>query len=155
MVIITFRCNLKLLFRTKYEDISSFPQNLSVYFQQFIFTLICVCLFTIYLMKSHYQIISDRFQKDKVKLLNIIHRRDRIQPEVKHRTDLEVRLSDLEIRLKKLEEKSYKIEENVVEENSEGHDIVEINEVGEESNEEMEGVIVVASKNDDNLKKKR
>ena len=69
-------------------------------------------------MKSHYQVISDRFQKDKVKMLNIIHRRDRIQPEVKHRTDLEVRLSDLEIRLKKLEEeKSYKIEENVVEEN--------------------------------------
>ena len=84
-------------------------------------------------------------------MLNIIHRRDRIQPEVKHRTDLEVRLSDLEIRLKKLEEEQLeKIEENAVEENSEGHDIREVNEVREESNEEMEGVIVVASKNDDN-----
>ena len=102
-------------------------------------------------MKSHYQIVSDRFHKDKVKLLNIVHRRDRIQPELKHRTDLEVRLSDLEIRLKKLEEeKSDKIEENALEENSERHDIREVNEVREDSNEEMEGVIVVASKNDDN-----
>ena len=102
-------------------------------------------------MKSHYQFISDRFQTDKVKILNVVHQRNRIKPEVKHRSDLEERLSDLELRVKKLEEEKLEnIEENAVEENVEGHDIREVNEVGEDSNEEMEGVIVVASKNDDN-----
>ena len=102
-------------------------------------------------MKSHYQFISDRFQTDKVKILNVVHQRNRIQPEVKHRSDLEERLSDLELRLKKLEEEKLEnIEENAVEENVEGHDIREVNEVGEDSNEEMEGVIIVASKNHDN-----
>ena len=96
-------------------------------------------------MKSHYQFISDRFQTDKVKILNVVHQRNRIKPEVKHRSDLEERLSDLELRVKKLEdEKLENIEENAVEENVEGHDIREVNEVGEDSNEEMEGVIVVA-----------
>ena len=102
-------------------------------------------------MKSHYQFISDRFQTDKVKILNVVHQRNRIKPEVKHRSDLEERLSDLELRVKKLEdEKLENIEENAVEENVEGHDIREVNEVGEDSNEEMEGVIIVASKNHDN-----
>ena len=96
-------------------------------------------------MKSHYQFISDRFQTDKVKILNVVHQRNRIKPEVKHRSDLEERLSDLELRVKKLEEEKLEnIEENAVEENVEGHDIREVNEVGEDSNEEMEGVIVVA-----------
>ena len=107
-------------------------------------------------MKSHYQFISDRFQTDKVKILNVVHQRNRIKPEVKHRSDLEERLSDLELRVKKLEEEKLEnIEENAVEENVEGHDIREVNEVGEDSNEEMEGVIIVASKNHDNWKKKR
>ena len=102
-------------------------------------------------MKSHYQFISDRFQTDKVKILNVVHQRNRIKPEVKHRSDLEERLSDLELRVKKLEEEKLEnIEENAVEENVEGHDIREVNEVGEDSNEEMEGVIIVASKNHDN-----
>ena len=102
-------------------------------------------------MKSHYQFISDRFQTDKVKILNVVHQRNRIQPEVNHRSDLEERLSDLELRVKKLEEEKLEnIEENAVEENVEGHDIREVNEVGEDSNEEMEGVIIVASKNHDN-----
>lgn len=102
-------------------------------------------------MKSHYQFISDRFQTDKVKILNVVHQRNRIKPEVKHRTNLEERLSDLELRVKKLEEEKLEnIEENAVEENVEGHDIREVNEVGEDSNEEMEGVIIVASKNHDN-----
>ena len=102
-------------------------------------------------MKSHYQFISDRFQTDKVKILNVVHQRNRIKPEVKHRSDLEERLSDLELRVKKLEEEKLEnIEENAVEENVEGHDIREVNEVREESNEEMEGVIIVASKNHDN-----
>ena len=102
-------------------------------------------------MKSHYQFISDRFQTDKVKILNVVHQRNRIKPEVKHRSDLEERLSDLELRVKKLEEEKLEnIEENAVEENVEGHDIREVNEVGEDSNEEMEGVIIVASRNHDN-----
>ena len=86
-----------------------------------------------------------------MKILNVVHQRNRIKPEVKHRSDLEERLSDLELRVKKLEdEKLENIEENAVEENVEGHDIREVNEVGEDSNEEMEGVIIVASKNHDN-----
>ena len=131
---------LQNIFRTKYEDISSFPQNLSVYFQQFIFTLTCVSLFTTYLMKSHYQIISNRFQTDKLKILDIIHIRNRIQPLVKHRTDLEERLKNLELRVKKLEEeKLEKIEENAVEEeDGDGNDIIEVDEVKEECNEEIE-----------------
>ena len=50
------KCQISIIimiynFRTKYNEISNFPRNLSVYFNQFFFTLICVSLFTIYLIR--------------------------------------------------------------------------------------------------------
>ena len=49
------------VFRSKHEDISNFPQAISVYYNQFMFTLQLVLFFTLYLFKNHYNLVSEKF----------------------------------------------------------------------------------------------
>ena len=68
-------------FRTKYNEISNFPQILSIYFNQFFFTLICISLFTIYFLKSYYDILSEKFMDGKSKFCKLIFPRNEMEPQ--------------------------------------------------------------------------